>query len=209
MQASATPAPDQNVPSLSVEAQKKVQKGLDYKKQGNEAFLAHDYQRALHAYHHAVLYLAGLDQSPLTGIQPKAETIPTESTSIRQDHQELSQVRSNVCAMRLTKMAACYLQLGRFDRAIECCQQALKLNAKNSKAMYVSDSLTFSYRMTQAMVRNGDIYAAHSFLMSEDAKPYRSEPSYEEEKASIEKQIEERERQSNRSMRGFLGKRST
>ncbi|WFC99199.1 hypothetical protein MYAM1_001943 [Malassezia yamatoensis] len=193
MQAAATLAPNQNAASLSAEAQKKVQTALEYKKQGNEAFLAHNYQHALYAYHHAVLYLAGLDQSPLAGIQPESKAVPTESTSIRQDHQELSQVKSN---------------LGRFDRAIECCQQALKLNANNSKAMYVSHSLTFSYRTTQAMVRKGDIYAAHTFLMSDDAKPYRSEPSYKEEKASIEKQMEARERQSNRSMRGFLEKRS-
>lgn len=40
-------------------------------------------------------------------------------------------------------MAACYLQLGRYDRAAEACNQALALDARNVKAMYVAKLTQF------------------------------------------------------------------
>lgn len=55
---------------------------------------------------------------------------------VREDRRELSQVRANV-RLALTQMAACYLHLGRYDRALESCEQAMALDAHNVKAMYV------------------------------------------------------------------------
>lgn len=38
-------------------------------------------------------------------------------------------------------MAACYIQQMRYDRAIEACDQALRADASNAKALYVSSGL--------------------------------------------------------------------
>ena len=39
------------------------------------------------------------------------------------------------------QMAACYIQQKRFDRAIEACDQALRADASNTKALYVTSGL--------------------------------------------------------------------
>ena len=131
-------------PGLAPDAPEKIARGVAYKQQGNEAFVARNFTGALRAYHHAVLvrgrsltqYLAGLDQSPTAGVLPH-ESTPSEAPgdSVREDKRELSQVRSNVCYAPLTQMAACYLQLGRHDRAVESCNQTITLDAHNAKAM--------------------------------------------------------------------------
>ncbi|KAI3628499.1 hypothetical protein CBS14141_000202 [Malassezia furfur] len=162
-------------PGLAPDAPEKIARGVAYKQQGNEAFVARNFTGALRAYHHAVLYLAGLDQSPTAGVLPH-ESTPSEAPgdSVREDKRELSQVRSN--------MAACYLQLGRHDRAVE------------------------SYRKAQALARRGDLHAAQAWLASEPAQPYANDPAFVAEARMIATQIEARERKSAQALRGFLSK---
>lgn len=133
-----------HAPGLAPDAPEKIAQGVAYKQQGNEAFVARDFAGALHAYHHAVLvrrrrltqYLAGLDQSPAAGVLPQqAAHNDAMDQSVREDKRELSQVRSNVRYRSLTQMAACYLQLARYDRAVESCDQAIALDTHNAKAM--------------------------------------------------------------------------
>ncbi|WFD47632.1 hypothetical protein GLX27_002284 [Malassezia furfur] len=185
-------------PGLAPDAPEKIARGVAYKQQGNEAFVARNFTGALRAYHHAVLvrgrsltqYLAGLDQSPTAGVLPH-ESTPSEAPgdSVREDKRELSQVRSN--------MAACYLQLGRHDRAVESCNQAITLDAHNAKAIY---------RKAQALARRGDLHAAQAWLASEPAQPYANDPAFVAEARMIATQIEARERKSAQALRGFLSK---
>ncbi|WFC95196.1 hypothetical protein MBRA1_001843 [Malassezia brasiliensis] len=179
-----------HAPGLAPDAPEKIAQGVAYKKQGNEAFVARDFAGALRAYHHAVLYLAGLDQSPTAGILPEqASASDPGAQGIREDKRELSQVRSN--------MAACYLQLARYDRAVESCDQAIALDSQNAKAIY---------RKAQALARRGDLHAAQDWLASEPAKPYAQDPAFLAEARTIAAQIEARERKSAQALRGFLSK---
>ncbi|KAI3620328.1 hypothetical protein CBS9595_002295 [Malassezia furfur] len=179
-----------HAPGLAPDAPEKIAQGVAYKQQGNEAFVARDFAGALHAYHHAVLYLAGLDQSPAAGVLPQqAAHNDAMDQSVREDKRELSQVRSN--------MAACYLQLARYDRAVESCDQAIALDTHNAKAIY---------RKAQALARRGDLHAAQDWLASEPAKPYANDPAFRAEARAIAAQIEARERKSAQALRGFLSK---
>ncbi|WFD38487.1 uncharacterized protein MJAP1_001440 [Malassezia japonica] len=163
---------------LAPDAAEKIEQGISYKKVGNEAFLKKDY------------YLAGLDQTPATGLSAQARpAAQSQGGGVRTDHRELSQVRSN--------MAACYLQLGRYHRAVEACNQALALDARNVKAIF---------RKAQALRKGVSVFAAHTWLESDTARPFLNDPAFQKELEVIQGVVREHEKKSAAAMRGFLSK---
>lgn len=84
-------------------------------------------------------------------------TTPADTTYKTQ----LAQVRTNVRrwpgADTDTLMAACYLQLGKYDAAVRACDYALQTDASNEKAMSVHLALLHSH--AQLPEGSGSAYA--------------------------------------------------
>ncbi|KAJ3276385.1 Tetratricopeptide repeat protein 9A [Terramyces sp. JEL0728] len=110
--------------TLSVDG--KLQKGAEHKDKGNQYFKNSEHQKALGEYYNAILYLTGLDNSKISMGVPQANPLPEETK------QEISKL----LIATHSNMAACYLKLGKNDKAITSCEKTLALDDKNAKAMF-------------------------------------------------------------------------
>ncbi|WFD19042.1 hypothetical protein MCAP1_001257 [Malassezia caprae] len=166
------------------DTQARIAQGIEHKQAGNALYGKKDYSGALREYYYAVLHLSGLDTGalPSVAVQPAAE-----SADLRDSQRHLSQVRSN--------MAACFLALARYDRAVEVCDQALAGDAANAKAIF---------RKAQALRLRGDMYAARDWLARPAHASYLDDAEFRAEQARIDTQIRTRERTSASRWRGFL-----
>ncbi|KAF6767473.1 Tetratricopeptide repeat [Kalmanozyma brasiliensis GHG001] len=184
----------------------KLRTGLAHKSAGNAAFTAGDIPSALSSYHHAVLYLSGLQNRSILGLmgensgrhgQPDDLSSDEEEgeTPAAQSEKELSMVYSN--------MAACFLKQEKYERAIQTAEKALKCDSGNAKA---------KYRKAQAMRLGGDVYAAQRVLREavEGMKGEKGKEevvkSFEAELALVDKAISQREGMARNKWKGFLGK---
>ncbi|WFD34093.1 hypothetical protein MCUN1_000925 [Malassezia cuniculi] len=161
---------------------RKVEIGTEFKDKGNAAFVKGDYTGALREYYHAVLYLSGLDRQAVEGL---GGAQPAEKN--HEADKQLGLVRSN--------MAACYLQQGRYDRAVDAAEKALKIDESNQKAIF---------RKAQALRLRGDLHAAQDFLKSDTARPFADHPDFIAEAARVAAAIRSREQKSAAALRGFL-----
>ncbi|KAJ3262556.1 Tetratricopeptide repeat protein 9A [Boothiomyces macroporosus] len=110
--------------TLSIEG--KIQKGAEHKDKGNQYFKNSEHQKALGEYYNAILYLTGLDNSKISMGVPQANPLSEETK------QEISKL----LIATHSNMAACYLKLGKNDKAIASCEKTLALDDKNAKAMF-------------------------------------------------------------------------
>lgn len=204
-----------SAPSAQKDAAAKLHTGLEHKSAGNAAFTRGDIKSALCSYHHAVLYLSGLESRSILGLvgensgrEGKPEDLssdeeddagPAQSAQVGvQSEKELSLVYSN--------MAACYLKQKNYKRAVEAAEKSLKCDSSNVKA---------KYRKAQAMRLAGDVYAAQKFLgesiegLKKSKKGKGKEEvldSFEAESKVIERLIEQKEAMAKNRWKGFLGK---
>ncbi|WFD25954.1 hypothetical protein MNAN1_000927 [Malassezia nana] len=174
------------MPSTDTLAERMAQ-GMAHKEAGNALYQQRDYTGALRSYYYAVLHLSGLDTSAVPGLGPASSPRKPAAQASREDQRQLSQVRSN--------MAACFLAMERFDRAIEVCDQALASDATNAKAIF---------RKSQALRRRGDVYAARDWLARPAHATLLPSADFQAEQARIDALIRERERSSAARWRGFL-----
>lgn len=161
---------------------RKVEIGVAHKDSGNALFVRGDYTGALREYHLAVLHLSGLDRRAVDALAgggaPSAE--PAGSA-------QLALVRAN--------MAACYLRVARYDRAVQSAEQALALEPTNQKAIF---------RKAQALRLQGELHAAREFLTQPHARAYAEHPDFVAEATRISTEIRAREQKSAAALRGFL-----
>jgi tetratricopeptide (TPR) repeat protein len=110
-----------------VDIEENYLRGDNHKSTGNELFKAGDYKAALREYHSALLYLKGLDNSALKSFAPSG-TVP-----IKED------IRHKVGLALLSthlNMSAVYLKLLNYEKAIQSAETVIKLDPKNTKAIY-------------------------------------------------------------------------
>lgn len=186
----------------------KLRTGLAHKARGNAAFTQGDLKAALAAYHHAVLYLSGLESRSILGLvgensgrEGKPEDLSSDEEDAGsqplgvQSEKHLSQVYSN--------MAACYLKQKNYARAIQTAVKSLKCDSGNVKA---------KFRKVQALRASGDVYEACRYCKGvvEGLKGKRHEAAvgeFEKELVAMEREIAVREDKARAKWKGFLGRR--
>ncbi|SNX84521.1 uncharacterized protein MEPE_03230 [Melanopsichium pennsylvanicum] len=201
--------------------------GLQHKSRGNSCFKNGDMKSALASYHHAVLHLSGLESrgildlvSGTSGKHEKPDNLCSDSKN--EDESEPNGDRGNrqklgeglkqgesekELSLVYSNMAACYLKLKKFDRAVECSEKALKSDSKNVKA---------KFRKAQALRQAGDMYKAKSFLettidgLKNDKSKQNTQAAiveeFENELAMVVKTIETKEVMGRNKWKGFLGR---
>lgn len=162
-----------------------------------------DISAALSSYHHAVLYLSGLQTRSILGLvgesttDSKPEDLDSDSddgtASAPTSEVELSQVYSN--------MAACYLKQGRWDRALDAADKGLRADSRNVKA---------KFRRAQALRGQNNLYAARDYLQltldSLGNKRADARTGFEAELNKVQAEIGIKEAKARNKWVGFLGK---
>ncbi|KAJ1864354.1 hypothetical protein LPJ78_003446 [Coemansia sp. RSA 989] len=166
------------MPISEEEMNQKMAKGLEYKQEGAVAFKAGQYEEALKRYHHALLYLRGLNDNPMS-VGKSRDPENLKESDITELEKEISTINAN--------MALCQLRLERFDRIVRCANEALKVNPFNKKA---------KFRLAQGLIREGSIIKAAK-LLDELEKDSPNDPAFAAERRQIdlkEKQAEIKQR---------------
>ncbi|PWN49743.1 TPR-like protein [Violaceomyces palustris] len=186
-----TPAPS---PPLTTE--QKVQVGLENKDRGNQHFQRGDYKSALASYHLACLYLSGLDQNGLSRLMNLSGDVSQKEgetpTPLRQDQKILSQVRSN--------MAACYIKQSNYEKAIESCEKAIKIDPSNLKA---------SFRKFQSLRLKGEIFKAKQGLEEFLIHHPDEQLGFSSELKLVQQQVRRKQQEADTVWKGFLSRGSS
>ncbi|XP_020623590.1 tetratricopeptide repeat protein 9C-like [Orbicella faveolata] len=113
-----------------VGAKERIQQGAALKAEGNEYFKKKEYRNAMKCYHKALLHVRGLVDQPtftgMTGMDSFEKEISDE------DKEEIYQVQFSC----YNNLAACLMKDSRWDRTEFYCNEALKLQPQNAKALF-------------------------------------------------------------------------
>ncbi|KAL9953980.1 hypothetical protein ACROYT_G041465 [Oculina patagonica] len=110
-----------------VSAQERIQQGIVLKAEGNEYFKKKEYRNAMKCYHKALLHVKGLvDRPNLPGLDSYEQDLSDV------DKQEIYQVQFSC----YNNLAACLMKDSRWDRTEHYCNEALKLQPQNAKALF-------------------------------------------------------------------------
>ncbi|KAL9935234.1 hypothetical protein V8E36_005582 [Tilletia maclaganii] len=176
--------------------EEKFAKGVAYKDEGNQHFKEGEWQKAIASYHHAGLYLAGLgnENRGIADILSGKVSEPINDGAgahmvLPESQKQLSIVRSN--------MAACFLKLEKYSRAIECANQCLQIDPTNLKA---------AYRKLQALRLSKDI-KYKSFLDSLIAQ-HPQEETLRKELEEWNAENKKKTAEADKKMAGFLNRAS-
>ncbi|CAH3140589.1 unnamed protein product [Pocillopora meandrina] len=105
----------------------KIERGVTLKVEGNEYFKKKDYRDAMKSYHKALLHVKGLIDRPFVfGLDSAGRDISEE------DKEQIYQVQFSC----YNNLAACLLKDNRWDRTIYYCNEALKIQPSNAKALF-------------------------------------------------------------------------
>ncbi len=181
----------------------KLATGLSHKAAGNASFVSSDIPAALSSYHHAILYLSGLQTRSILGLVGESTTdsrpedldsdSDSDTASAPTSEVELSQVYSN--------MAACYIKQGRWDRALDAADKSLRADSRNVKA---------KFRRAQALRGQNNLYAARDYLQltldSLGKKRADARVGFEAELKKVQAEIEAKEAKARNKWVGFLAK---
>ncbi|GAA5969169.1 hypothetical protein JCM11641_007497 [Rhodosporidiobolus odoratus] len=135
-----------------------IDKALQLRLEGNEKFKSGDLAGAMMAYHSVLLSLRGLE-SAISTLYP---TAPVSVTSEEEEHKKLEgepltkaeQVKQAILFTYINQ-AAILLKQEKWKRAFDCCQQAKKIDEKNTKA---------NFREAQARIGMGEVNAGRKIL---------------------------------------------
>ncbi|GAA5897383.1 hypothetical protein JCM6882_001873 [Rhodosporidiobolus microsporus] len=136
-----------------------VDKALKLRLEGNEKFKAGDLVGALRDYHTVLLSLKGLE-SPIGQLYPKPPPSVNEPTDEEKEAAEKAplskadEVKQAILNTHLNS-AAVHIKRENWKRALECAQQAKKMDEKNPKA---------AFREAQARIRLGEVNAGKKML---------------------------------------------
>ena len=103
--------------------QEKLSNGIASKELGNQEFLKGNYKSALYHYHHCLLHVQGLDTDALQAFSP-----PVSSQNKKSIKETLLATYKN--------MAACYLKMENWEKAIYASDKAIALSEKDPKAFF-------------------------------------------------------------------------
>ncbi|KAL6056076.1 peptidyl-prolyl cis-trans isomerase cpr6 [Balamuthia mandrillaris] len=116
-------------------SQEKIQIATNHKNEGNEHFKAKDYRKALGQYHRAYLYLKGFRGSSGGNTDFIQQMAGSNTSGASLNTEEREQVTSLLVAVHCN-MAVCHLELKMAERAVEDCNNALKIDNKCTKALF-------------------------------------------------------------------------
>ncbi|KAI9002010.1 hypothetical protein BC832DRAFT_561964 [Gaertneriomyces semiglobifer] len=113
--------------------EEKALRGICEKEKGNAEFKKGNLSGALRFYHQGLLCLTGLDTGNLGGIVPNQNL----DAKLKKDIQDgLKSCHLN--------MAACYLKLQKFEKAVSSCDKVIKIDPNNAKAHFRRGQAHFS-----------------------------------------------------------------
>ncbi|KAK0522129.1 hypothetical protein OC835_006680 [Tilletia horrida] len=171
--------------------EQKLEKGIAYKDEGNQHFKDGEWQKAIASYHHAGLYLAGIvsEGSKLSDlIAGNGAGGGVGSDELTESRKQLSIVRNN--------MAACFLKLEKYTRAIQCADQCLAIDPSNLKA---------SYRKLQALRLSKDI--KYKTFLDELLAKYPQEEMLRKEFEEWKVEDKKKSAEADKKMSGFLNRK--
>ncbi|EPQ26123.1 uncharacterized protein PFL1_06331 [Pseudozyma flocculosa PF-1] len=126
---------------LSVD--ERIAKAAELKAEGNARFAADDLDAALKAWHHALLYSAGINSfSTLYG-----------SRSTDEQNRKAEEITRAVW----NNMAACYLRREQWDKAVLVTTKVLNSDPKNLKALYRRTQAHLALGSTQNAAKDLDV----------------------------------------------------
>ncbi|KAJ7227311.1 TPR-like protein [Mycena pura] len=165
----------------------KLAMGKEKKEAADQAFKEGKISEALMSYHGALLYLLGLDKNAL-GMASGAPSPPAASSSTDPKADEIvEKIYAN--------MSACHLKKKNWKRAQETAEKALAKNENNYKAMY---------RKAKALAEQGYFERAVRLLEDLKKKSPADAPLAEAELTRLRAEDKEKERVTNKKLKGFL-----
>ena len=112
-------------------AQEKLKKGNEYKEKGNAYFKAEDFGNAMFQYHCGILEVKAItsqNSQQMKGLIPASSKMEVTEQEYRD--------ADNLFVFLSSNLAMCQLKLGKIDRAIKSCSDALSIDPNHSKSLY-------------------------------------------------------------------------
>lgn len=109
----------------------KLKKAREFKDQGNDFFKAEDFGKAMFQYHCGILEVKAIisqNSKELKGFVPSSAKIEVTVAEFQE--------AENLFVFLSSNLALCQLKLGKIDRAIKSCTEALNVDPKHSKSLY-------------------------------------------------------------------------
>jgi len=119
-------------PAMSVEEH--LRQAEEYKEKGNSFYKAGELKKALGSYHKVLLYVKGLQLPPGDGSPHDLSSATTTSSPNRVPKDRVADVQNLMQTTRLN-MAACYLQVGEFQKCVDACNDSLGIG-RTCKALF-------------------------------------------------------------------------
>ncbi|KAJ1966110.1 hypothetical protein GGI12_000314 [Dipsacomyces acuminosporus] len=162
--------------------------GMAAKQSANEHFKQKDFVKALKDYHTSLLYLLGLQNSPLKNGQVKNPDDVKE--------EDISDIDKDVSVI-YSNMAACQVRLRKTNRTIECANAALKKNPFNKKA---------KFRLVQGYIAEGSLEKAKK-LLDELEKDAPNDPAFKQERQNIATKEKEAKSKQRKELAGMFDRK--
>ncbi|KAF9204951.1 hypothetical protein BGZ49_004660 [Haplosporangium sp. Z 27] len=166
--------------------QDKIATALTHKDQGNEAFKNGDLKKGSFSF--AVLWLSGLDNQ-MSGVPMMSSMQPQTGAA---SEQQKNEIKTNL-AVIFSNMAACHLKNGKYSRAIEVCNNALKNDPDNVKA---------KFRRGQAKAGDGNLAGAEADFLSLGEQV----PGVKAELNKLKAKLKDADLKQKKTMGGFLSR---
>jgi len=112
-------------------AQQKLKNGSEYKEKGNTLFKAEDFGNAMFQYHCGILEVKTIisqNSQQMKGLIPASSKMEVTEEEYRE--------AENLFVFLSSNLAMCQLKLGKLDRAIKSCSDALSIDPNHAKSLY-------------------------------------------------------------------------
>ncbi|KAK7690688.1 hypothetical protein QCA50_005787 [Cerrena zonata] len=172
---------------VNPEIEEKITIAKQKKDEADQAFKSGDIQKALLAYHQALLYLHGLykDTMPAPPIDTQADAAKPKT--------EADEILGKIYA----NMAQCQIKKGNWKRAVETADKALAKSPDNPKVLF---------RKAKALGELGYFEKAEKILNDLLKKEDSDAASVKAELERLRVMDREREKKHNKKFKGFLNK---
>ncbi|GBE87965.1 hypothetical protein BKA93DRAFT_793376 [Sparassis latifolia] len=176
----------------NAEVLKKLNVAKEKKETGDQAFKAGELQNALRSYHEALLYLNGIDKTPLAPLTAQTEPV-VDGAAKAKPKTEVDEMLEKI----YSNQSACHLKRGNWKRAIETADKALTQNADNYKALF---------RKAKALGELGFFEKAEKILEDLLQKNPSDAPAINAELTRLRAIDKVREKVHNQKFKGFLNR---
>eukprot|EP01091_Cochliopodium_minus_P012261 TRINITY_DN3682_c0_g1_i1.p1 TRINITY_DN3682_c0_g1~~TRINITY_DN3682_c0_g1_i1.p1 ORF type:complete len:200 (+),score=73.25 TRINITY_DN3682_c0_g1_i1:224-823(+) len=166
----------------------KIEEAKKLKEEGNKFFQGSEWRKALGSYHRSLLYVKGLDKSEASGMMMMKEEHPITE-------EEKKEIEAVFLVVHLN-MAAVYLKISEWTKAINSCGEAIKLDPKNAKAYF---------RRSQAYLSQRDVDRSEVDC-KQALKLAPSDKAIKVHQKNIEREKERQNEKQKKAFKGMFGK---